>query len=68
MENDLIRARRQARAHNNFFVEPEAKLAFVVRIRGIIGVSPKVRKVLQLLRLRQIHNGVFVRLNKATIQ
>lgn len=30
-------------------------------------VAPKVRKVLQLFRLRQINNGVFVRLNKATI-
>lgn len=40
---------------------------FVIRIRGIIGVSPKVKKILQLLRLRQIHNGVFVRVNAATI-
>lgn len=39
----------------------------MIRIRGIIGVSPKVRKILQLLRLRQIQNGVFVKLNKATI-
>jgi len=39
----------------------------VIRIRGIIGVHPKVRKILQLLRLRQIHNGVFVKLNHATI-
>jgi 60S ribosomal protein uL30 len=39
---------------------------FVVRIRGIIGVSPKVRKILCLLRLRQINNGVFVRVNAAT--
>lgn len=31
------------------------------------GVSPKVRKVLQLLRLRQIFNGTFVKLNKASI-
>jgi large subunit ribosomal protein L7e len=30
-------------------------------------VPPKVRKILQLLRLRQINNGVFVRLTKATI-
>lgn len=30
-------------------------------------VAPKVRKVLQLFRLRQINNGVFVKLNKATI-
>ncbi len=39
----------------------------MIRIRGIIGVHPKVRKILQLLRLRQIHNGVFVKLNHATI-
>jgi large subunit ribosomal protein L7e len=66
-ERSLIRLRRQARKAGNFFVEPEAKVAFVVRIRGIMGVSPKVKKVLQLLRLRQIHNGVFVKLNKATL-
>ena len=34
---------------------------------SVNGVSPKPRKVLQLLRLRQINNGVFVKLNKATI-
>ncbi|MED6237904.1 60S ribosomal protein L7 [Ataeniobius toweri] len=34
---------------------------------SINGVPPKVRKVLQLLRLRQIFNGVFVKLNKASI-
>jgi len=42
-------------------------LAFVIRIRGLKEMSPKVKKGLQLLRLRQIHNGVFVRLNKASI-
>lgn len=30
-------------------------------------MAPKVRKVLQLFRLRQINNGVFIKLNKATI-
>ncbi|OWK11540.1 hypothetical protein Celaphus_00007286, partial [Cervus elaphus hippelaphus] len=45
----------------------EPKLAFVIRIRGINGVSPKVRKVLQLRRLRQIFNATFVKLNKASI-
>ncbi|XP_068705947.1 large ribosomal subunit protein uL30-like [Montipora capricornis] len=59
--------RREAKKHGNFYVPAEAKLAFVIRIRGINGVSPKVRKVLQLFRLRQIHNGVFIKLNKATI-
>ena len=45
---------------------PEEKLVFVIRVRGTIGVSPKVKKILQLLRLRQIHNGVFVRINGET--
>merc|ERR1712193_211251 len=39
----------------------------VMRIRGINGVHPKPRKVLQLFRLRQINNGVFIKLNKATL-
>ncbi|XP_026866866.1 60S ribosomal protein L7 [Electrophorus electricus] len=62
-----IRMHRMARKAGNFYVPAEPKLAFVIRIRGINGVSPKVRKVLQLLRLRQIFNGVFVKLNKASI-
>ncbi|XP_048452267.1 60S ribosomal protein L7 [Rhincodon typus] len=62
-----IRLARMARKANNYYVPAEPRLAFVIRIRGINGVSPKVRKVLQLLRLRQIFNGVFVRLNKASI-
>eukprot|EP00062_Callorhinchus_milii_P003162 gi/632940173/ref/XP_007885176.1/ PREDICTED: 60S ribosomal protein L7 [Callorhinchus milii] len=62
-----IRFSRMARKVNNFYVPAEPRLAFVIRIRGINGVGPKVRKVLQLLRLRQIFNGVFVKLNKASI-
>merc|ERR1739844_205328 len=67
VETEHIRLRREAKASGNFYVPPEAKLAFVVRIRGINAVSPKVRKILQLLRLVQINNGVFIKLNKATI-
>lgn len=67
-EQSLVSARRQAKDGGNFFLEPEAKLVFVVRIRGINGVAPKTRKILQLLRLRQIHNGVFIRVNRATAQ
>lgn len=66
-ERDLVRLQRQAKSKGNFFIPAEPKLAFVVRIKGINGVAPKPRKVLQLLRLRQINNGVFVKLNKATI-
>jgi len=66
-EQDLVRLRRVARRTKNFYVPAQPKLAFVVRTRGVNGVHPKVRKCLKLFRLRQINNGVFVRLNKATI-
>merc|ERR1712126_565290 len=66
-ERDEIRLRRMAKRAGNFYVPAEAKLAFVIRIRGINQVSPKVKKALQLLRLRQINNGVFVKLNKSTL-
>ncbi|XP_003745534.1 60S ribosomal protein L7 [Galendromus occidentalis] len=56
-----------AKLEGNFFVPDEPKVALVMRIRGINGVSPKPKKVMQLFRLRQINNAMFVRLNKATI-
>ena len=38
-----------------------------MRIRGINDMHPKSRKILQLLRLRQLNNMVFVKLTKATM-
>mmetsp|Transcript_16297 Transcript_16297/g.21611 ORF Transcript_16297/g.21611 Transcript_16297/m.21611 type:complete len:240 (-) Transcript_16297:536-1255(-) len=64
----LVDNRREAKAKGGFYVPPEPKVALVIRIRGIIGVSPKAKKVMQLFRLRQIHNATFVRLNEATIR
>merc|ERR1711974_418167 len=66
-ERDELRLAREAKKAGNFYIPSEPKLAFVMRIRGINQVAPKVRKVLQLFRLRQINNGVFIKLNKATI-
>jgi len=43
---------RKARAAGSFFVPAEAKVALVIRIRGINCLSPTVRKILQLFRLR----------------
>ena len=68
MEADLIAQRRDAHNNGHLFCEGEGRLAIVVRIRGINQCSPKVKKTLRLLRLRQIHNAVFVRLNKATME
>merc|ERR1719293_605377 len=62
-ERDEIRLRREARKEGNYYVPGDPKLAFVMRIRGINQVSPKVKKVLQLFRLRQINNGVFNLMN-----
>jgi large subunit ribosomal protein L7e len=63
-QGQLVAQRREAKAAGNFFVEPEPKLLFVMRITGINKLAPKPRKILQLLRLRQLHNGVFLKVSK----
>lgn len=65
-EREEIRLRRIARDTNSFYVPEQPKLVFVIRIKGINKMSPKPKKILQLLRLRQINNGVFIKLTKAT--
>merc|ERR1712083_1177449 len=62
-----IEAKRAAKKNGNYYVDAQAKIAFVIRTRGINKLAPKQKKIMQLLRLRQINNGVFVRLNRATI-
>ncbi|KAL6718405.1 60S ribosomal protein L7 [Lecanora helva] len=65
-EREKIRLHRLSKQEGTFYVEDEPKLVFVVRIKGINKIAPKPRKILQLLRLLQINNGVFVKLTKAT--
>lgn len=67
-EREQIRLRRLAKSKGDFFVPTEPRVAFVVRLRGISNIAPKPRKILQLLRLLQINNGVFVKLTNATQQ
>nr|CAH8861221.1 unnamed protein product [Trichobilharzia regenti] len=66
MQKKEVAMQRDAKKTGNFYVPAEPKLAFVVRLRGINGIHPQPRKILQLFRLRQINNGMFVRLNKVT--
>jgi len=66
-ESQLISLKREAKLKGGFYVEPEPKLMFVIRIRGVNDMHPKVRTIMQLLRLRQIFNGVFMKVNKATV-
>merc|ERR1712037_298098 len=63
-EADLIRMKRAARAKGNFYVPEEPKLLLVVRIRGVCDMHPTTRKILQLLRLRQINNAMMNMLRK----
>jgi len=67
MQKDVIEKAREAKKAGNIYIPERPKVAFVIRIRGINKVAPKVKKVLQLLRLRQINNATFVKLNKATL-
>uniref|UniRef100_A0A7S3DVI4 Ribosomal protein L30 ferredoxin-like fold domain-containing protein n=1 Tax=Entomoneis paludosa TaxID=265537 RepID=A0A7S3DVI4_9STRA len=67
-EREAIDNRRKAKATGGFYVPAQPKVALVIRIRGTIGVSPKAKKVMQLFRLRQLHNATFVKLNAATMR
>ncbi|KAJ4382038.1 60S ribosomal protein L7 [Didymella sp. IMI 355093] len=67
-DREKIRMKREAKKQNELYVPEENKLAFVVRIKGINKIDPKKRKTLQLLRLLQINNGVFIKLTKATLE
>lgn len=49
-------------------VPQEQKLAFVVRIVDITGVSKRVRRVIELLQLRKNFTGVFVKLTPLSLK
>merc|ERR1712192_12859 len=51
-ERDEIRLRREARKEGNYYVPGDPKLAFVMRIRGINQVSPKVKSMRELVYKR----------------
>lgn len=65
---DRVQKFRDAKAKGEFYIPPEAKVLFVIRTKGINKINPKVKSILRLLRLRQINNGVFMKVNTATWQ
>jgi large subunit ribosomal protein L7e len=83
-EKEEIRLKRAARTAGDFYVPGQPKVYFVIRIRGCVylhlvenkhltfrsinEIAPKPRKILQLLRLLQINNGVFVKATGPTQQ
>ncbi|CAD2086089.1 60S ribosomal protein L7, putative [Plasmodium vinckei] len=62
----ITELKREARKNNCFYREAEKKVVFVIRLKGVNKLPPKVKSVFRLLRLLQVHNGVFVKVNKAT--
>lgn len=48
----------------SLFPVRSTRLIYLFRIKG---VSPKVMKVIQMLRLRKIFSGAFVRINKTSM-
>merc|ERR1712243_223247 len=62
-----VRLARIAKAEGCVHVAEQPKVAFVIRTKGINCMAPKVKKAMQLLRLRQINNGVFLRINKCSL-
>ncbi|TYK03983.1 60S ribosomal protein L7-4 [Cucumis melo var. makuwa] len=74
-EKELIRLKREARLKGGFYVDPEAKLLFIIRIRGrsclmCLICLEKIFFIPELelrVDLAQIFNGVFLKVNKATL-
>jgi len=65
-EHHRLRIKAEWSKGRIFYRRPDPKVALVIRIRGLCRISPKCKKILQLLRLRQIHNAVFIKLNAST--
>jgi len=66
-QKDLVDQKRKARAAGSFYVPAESRVILMVRIRGINNMAPGPKKILQLFRLRQIHQAVLIRVNRATL-
>ncbi|NWI68460.1 RL7L protein, partial [Todus mexicanus] len=65
---DDTRLRRMELRPGQVAPPEECKLAFVVRIADIKGVSRRVRRVIEILRLRKNFTGVFVKLTPLSLK
>ncbi|ERN02847.1 hypothetical protein AMTR_s00086p00164400 [Amborella trichopoda] len=68
-ELDLIRMKRVTKKlRRSFSVNPDAQLLFVIRISGTNDMHPKTKKILYLLKLSNIFDGVFIKVNDAMMK
>lgn len=62
------RARRQKNNPRDFHLDKMPDILLVIRVRGLTKVDPKTRKIMQLLRLREINHATFVRVSQKTME
>lgn len=67
-EHKFLNIARIAKNNNRFIIPNNIKVFFVIRIKGINKVPPAVKKILALLRLENVNNGVFLKINPSTVQ
>ncbi|EMP38563.1 60S ribosomal protein L7-like 1, partial [Chelonia mydas] len=65
---DEVRLKRMEQKPGQMVLPQGHKLAFVVRIAEIKGVSLRVRRGIQMLRLRKIFSGTFIKLTPASLK
>jgi large subunit ribosomal protein L7e len=63
-----IRENRISRDMKKFFVPIKPTIIFAIRLKGINGIPPRSKKILDLIRLKKINNGVFLKLNSSSLQ
>ena len=56
-----------SKSEGKFFISFDARTFFIIRIRGINDISPLNKKILELFRLNQVNNGVFLKINSSTV-
>ena len=62
-KRELIEEMRISRRMKRFYVPMKPSIIFAIRIKGINGIPPKAKKILELLRLKKLNNGIFLKLN-----
>ena len=64
----MIKEKRISRDMKKFFVPLKPTVIFAIRIKGINGIPPRAKKILELLRLKKINTGVFLKVNSSSLQ
>ena len=67
-KKELLKETRVSKNLRQFYVPMKPNIIFAIRIKGINGLCPKAKKILELLRLKKINNGVFLKISPSSLQ